>query len=45
LQVLFSNGVGFGWNIYLSYMSYKVDETAEVGTEIVNTIGSQAVEK
>jgi hypothetical protein len=45
LQVLFSNGVGFGWNIYLSYMSYKVDETAEVGTEIVNTIGSQSVEK
>ena len=26
LQVLFSNGVGFGWNIYLSYMSYKVDD-------------------
>lgn len=25
LQVLFSNFVGFGWNIYLSYMSYKVD--------------------
>ena len=22
-QVLFSNGVGFGWNIYISYVSYK----------------------
>lgn len=30
LQVLFSNGVGFGWNIYLSYMSYKVDKVPEI---------------
>ena len=45
LQVLFSNGVGFGWNIYLSYMSYKVDETAEDGVGIVNAIESQVVEK
>ena len=29
LQVLFSNGVGFGWNIFLSYMSYKVDDPSE----------------
>lgn len=45
LQVLFSNGVGFGWNIYLSYMSYKVDEPSEVGIEITKTTEIQAVEK
>jgi Mpv17 / PMP22 family len=32
LQVLFSNGVGFGWNIYLSYMSYKVDKVPEISS-------------
>lgn len=45
LQVLFSNGVGFGWNIYLSHMSYKVDEEVVVGIEIADAIESPSVEK
>lgn len=38
LQVLFSNAVGFGWNIYLSYMSYKVDEPTEEISESTSEV-------
>ena len=43
LQVLFSNGVGFGWNIYLSYISYKVDtKTPSIDILVDSTMDSKS---
>lgn len=45
LQVLFSNAVGFGWNIYLSYMSYKIDDATEEMTESTSEVTKSTSEQ